>query len=210
MNLKAYLKTWEGLQAENRWGRIVQGALIAIVLVLVVLVARKETIVTIQPFTLSEEAWVTRNDASRSYLEAWGFAIAQLLGNVTPGSVDFVKERLSPLLAPSVYQDVMDAVEVQAKEIRNDRITMRFEPRFVEYEPKSGKVFVYGFSYTRGASSQADEDRTERSYEFVLTVSNYLPVLSYIETYAGRPRTEVVLEQLKRKEENRKKHDESR
>lgn len=57
MNLKKYLKTWEGTQTENKWGRIFQGGLIAIVFLLVVQVFSKETIVTIQPFTLTEEAW---------------------------------------------------------------------------------------------------------------------------------------------------------
>ncbi|HBX3661517.1 TPA: pilus assembly protein, partial [Klebsiella pneumoniae subsp. pneumoniae] len=78
MNLKKYLKTWEGTQTENKWGRIFQGGLIAIVFLLVVQVFSKETIVTIQPFTLTEEAWVTKNNASQSYKEAWGFAFAQL------------------------------------------------------------------------------------------------------------------------------------
>ncbi|WP_243839790.1 type IV conjugative transfer system protein TraE [Salmonella enterica] len=87
MNLKKYLKTWEGTQTENKWGRIFQGGLIAIVFLLVVQVFSKETIVTIQPFTLTEEAWVTKSNASQSYKEAWGFAFAQLLGNVTPGTV---------------------------------------------------------------------------------------------------------------------------
>lgn len=87
MNLKKYLKTWEGTQTENKWGRIFQGGLIAIVFLLVVQVFSKETIVTIQPFTLTEEAWVTKSNASQSYKEAWGFAFAQLLGNVTPGAL---------------------------------------------------------------------------------------------------------------------------
>lgn len=68
MNLKKYLKTWEGTQTENKWGRIFQGGLIAIVFLLVVQVFSKETIVTIQPFTLTEEAWVTKR-AQLSLLE---------------------------------------------------------------------------------------------------------------------------------------------
>lgn len=205
MNLKQYLKTWEGTQTENKWGRLFQGGLIVIVFLLVILVSSKDTIVTIQPFTLTEEAWVTKNNASQSYKESWAFAIAQLLGNVTPRTVDFVKERLSPLLSPDIYQEVIDAIEIQAQQIKNDRVTMRFEPRFVEYEPMSDKVFVYGYSYIKGASSA--EERSERTYEYVIRVSNYAPVLEYIDTYVGKPRTKTVLEQLKRKEENRRKHE---
>lgn len=208
MNLKKYLKTWEGTQTENKWGRVFHGGLIAIVFILVLKVFTKETIVTMQPFTLTEEAWVTKANASQSYKEAWGFAFAQLLGNVTPGTVDFVKERLTPMLAPAIYQEVIDAIEIQALQIKNDRVTMRFEPRFVEYEIKSDKVFVYGYSFVKGASSP--EDRNERTYEFVVKISNYAPVLDYIETYNGKPRTKIVLEQLQRKEETRRKHEEQR
>ncbi|MEK9497189.1 TraE/TraK family type IV conjugative transfer system protein [Photorhabdus sp. P32] len=206
MNLKKYLKTWEGSQTENKWGRIFQSGLIAIIFLLVIQVFSKETIVTIQPFTLTEEAWVTKNNASQSYKEAWGFAFAQLLGNVTPRTVDFVKERISPLLAPNIYQDVIDVIEIQALQIKNDRVSMRFEPRFVEYEIKSDKVFIYGYSYIKGASS--NEERSERTYEFVVKIANYAPVLDYIDTYAGKPRTTTVLEQLKRKEETQRKHEE--
>ncbi|MEC6096347.1 TraE/TraK family type IV conjugative transfer system protein [Enterobacter hormaechei] len=179
MNLKKYLKTWEGTQTENKWGRIFGGEIsVLIVFLLVVQVFSKEAIVTIQPFTLTEEAWVTKNNASQSYKEAWGFAFAQLLGNVTPGTVDFVKERITPLLSPSIYRDVIDAIEIQAQQIKNDRV-MRFEPRFVEYEPKSDKEC--GYSYVKGASS--NEERSERSYEFAIKISNYAPVLDYIDTY---------------------------
>lgn len=202
MKLKTYLRTWEGTQAENKWGRFIQAGLLVIVLLLVLKVFNKETIVTIQPFTLTEEAWVTKTNASRSYKEAWGFAFSMLLGNVTPGSVDFVKERLSPMLSPEIYQDVIDAIEIQSKQIKEDRVTMRFEPRFVEYEEKSDKVFAYGYSYVKGASSQ-QEERGERTYEFVLKISNYAPSIDYMGTYMGKPRTKAVLEQLKRKEEEK-------
>lgn len=58
------------------------------------------------------------------------------------------------MLSPEIYQDVIDAIEIQSKQIKEDRVTMRFEPRFVEYEEKSDKVFAYGYSYVKGASSQ--------------------------------------------------------
>ena len=66
------------------------------------------------------------------------------------------------MLSPEIYQDVIDAIEIQSKQIKEDRVTMRFEPRFVEYEEKSDKVFAYGYSYVKGASSQ-QEERGERT-----------------------------------------------
>ncbi|MCQ9090582.1 type IV conjugative transfer system protein TraE [Vibrio alginolyticus] len=208
MNLKAYLKTWEGTQAENKWGRIFVLGLIFTVLLLAVKLFSKETIVTVQPWTLNEEAWVSQENASQSYKEAWGWALGTLMGNVTPGNVNFIKERMEPILAPTIYQEFIDALEIQAQEIQADRITMRFEPRFVEYEETTDKVFVYGHSFVKGAAFDAKEQRTDRTYEFELRVSNYMPVLDYMTTYEGRPRTKSVLDKLERKEESRRKRNE--
>lgn len=202
MNLKDFLKTWEGTQAENKWNRMFVGGLLVAVLALSFKLFTKETIVTIQPATLNDDAWVTKNNASQTYKEAWGVFLAQLTGNVTPGTVSFLKDRLGPLLSPAIYGDVIEALEVQAKQIQNDRVSMRFEPRFVEYEEKSGKVFVTGHSFVKGASGE--ETRAERTYEYIIAISNYLPVVEFIDTYAGRPRTEKVLEQMRRKEESRR------
>ncbi|EFP0184027.1 hypothetical protein HLX14_004556 [Escherichia coli] len=104
-----------------------------------------------------------------------------------------------------MYQDVIDAIEMQSRQIKNDRVSIRFEPRTVEYELNSDKVFVYGYSYTKGASST--EERSERTYEFIIKISNYAPLLDFIDTYIGKPRTEKVLEQMKRKEESRRSHE---
>ena len=94
MNLKSYLKSWEGTQNENKWGRMFIAGLIVAVLVLIGMLANKQTIVTIQPFTLHDEAWVTEDDSSQGYKEAWGFALAQLFGNVTPSNVGFIKDHV--------------------------------------------------------------------------------------------------------------------
>jgi len=206
VNLKSFLKTWEGTQAENRWARLFIAALLVIVFVLGSLLFRKETIVTIQPFTLTDEAWVTQENASTGYKESWGFALAQLLGNVTPASVDFIKQRIERLLSPAIYSDVINVLEVQARQIKRDGVTIRFEPRFVEYEPKSNKVFVYGYSYTRGVTNGI-EKRDERTYEFKIQIANYLPVINYVDTYSDRPRTERVLERMRKIEERRSENE---
>lgn len=206
MKLSRYLKTWEGTQSENKWGRIVQASLLVIAFLLVIKVFMKETIVTVQPFTLSEEAWVGQKSASRSYKEAWAFAFAQMFGNVTPSTVEFIKERVSPFLGPRIYHEVIDALEVQARQIKSDRVTMRFEPRVVEYEMSTNKVFVYGYSFMKGTNSA--EDRTDRTYEFTLQIANYAPLLTHLETYSGRPRTKSMNEKIRRREEMRQQKDE--
>jgi len=197
VKLEKYLSTWQGIQAENKFSRVAIAALLLTVVMLVVLAFRKETIVTISPFTLTEEAWVTKKQASQNYQEAWAFAIAQMLGNVTPGTVGFIKDRIQPLLSPIIYQNVIDVLEVQSQDIVNNRVTMRFEPRNVIYEVSSGKVFVQGWSYVKAIST--DEKRSERTYEFKIKVSNYAPVFEHIETYEGKPRTAEELKKQGKK-----------
>jgi len=187
VKFEQFLSTWQGVQAENKFSRFAIVGLLLAVLMLVTLAFRKETIVTIAPFTLTEDAWVTKDQASQNYQEAWAFAFAQMLGNVTPGTVGFIKDRIQPLLSPRIYQDVIDVLEVQSQDIVNNRVTMRFEPRSVMYEVSTGKVFVEGWSYVKAIST--NETRSARTYEFKIKVSNYAPVFEHIETYAGKPKT---------------------
>ncbi len=196
MRLKQFLQTWEGTQFENTWLRIFSATMLVIILFLMVLVFRKETIVTMQPFTLKSEAWVSQNDASQSYKKAWGMALAQLVGNVQPATVDFVKDTLSPILTPSIYQDVMDTLEVQALDIKKDRVVMRFEPRVIIYEPETDKVFVEGLSFVSGVSAKK-ESTSSRVYEFVIGVEGYMPELQYITTYEGRAKTQEALKKVR-------------
>lgn len=206
MDLKAFLKTWEGTQAENRWSRLFIAGLLALTFLLAIKALTKESIIVLQPPNLAQEAWVTQSASSQSYQETWGLYLAQTLGNATPSTVGFLKERLGPLLAPNIYSDVMEAIELQANQIRNDRVSMRFEPRQIAYEESTGKVFVYGHSYVRGVSGK--EDRGERTYEFVVKITQYQPTISFIDTYAGKPRTTRILQQIERREEIQKEREE--
>lgn len=175
-----------GGDGENQFFRILFVGL-TVALILVSLNSfRSETIVTIQPYTLNDDAWVSQTNASQSYKEAWGLMLATLTGNVTPATLGFVRERIEPLLSPRIYQEVIEAIEVQALYIRNDRISMRFEPRSVIYESDSNKVFVNGDSYLTSASGETIRDR--RTYEYVIEIQNHSPVVAYIQTYAGQPR----------------------
>lgn len=192
-------KRYSSMEEETRWSRVIIGGLIAITGMLSIHAMTKETIVTVTPFTLTEEAWLGEKSASKSYKEAWGLAFAMLFGNITPATVDFVKTRTGPFLSPKIFSEVMDILEVQSKQIKEDRVSMRFEPRHVEYEIGTDKIFVYGYSYVKGADSK--ETRSDRTYEFRIKISKYAPFLDHIDTYVGRPRTKTIEGNIRRKEE---------
>lgn len=205
MNLANYLKKYSWMQTEIHWGRAFMGGLIVINGMLAVRVITQEKIIEIVPFTLTEDAWLGESSASRSYKEAWAMAFTMLFGNVTPSTVDFVKTRTTPFFAPKIYSQVIEILEVQARQIKDDRVSLRFEPRHVEYEMGTDKVFVYGYSFARGASSK--ESRADRTYEFRIKIAKYAPQIDYIDTYSGRPRTKTVEANLKRKEEQKEMRD---
>ena len=196
MDLKKYLSTFHGLKTEAYFSRLVMTILLLLCLFLVAVLASRPTIVTIQPWTLSEDAQVTRDDASRSYIEAWGFALAELIGNVTPGNVTFIGDRLKPLLDPRIYHKTLEGLEANAQGLMDDRVSMRFEPRRVIYEKSSGKVFVSGYSFVRQGMSFETEKREERTYEFVIRIANYAPLIQSIDTYLGQAKTREVVEKI--------------
>lgn len=200
MELKKYLQSFQGLQIEARFSRAVIFGLLIIVYFYVFTIANRPQIVTIKPWTLTVDAQVTRNAASRSYLKSWGFALAQVLGNVTPANVDFIYDRLAPLLDPKIYHRVMDSLDANARTLKEQRIAIRFEPRRVTYEKSTGKVFVTGYSFMREGSSLSNEKRQERTYEFLSKIDNYAPVILSLDTYQGTAGTRDVLETQDQKE----------
>ena len=194
-NLKNSL---EGLRAEANWLRVSLFAMAATNIVLGLALVNKETVVTITPWTLTDPAQVTEASASQNYYESWGMAIAILIGNVQPGNVNFIAERLKPLLSPEIYHETLDAIHANAQTLRDERISIRFEPREVVYEKSTGKVFVYGRSYTRIGNSLEDEYENERTYEFKFSIEQYAPILHYINTYEGRPMTKNAIEKAEK------------
>ena len=198
MDLKKYINTFQGLKLEAHFTRLVIMGLLVILAFCVFTLAQRPQIVTIRPWTLNEDAQITRQSASKSYLEAWGFALAQLLGNVTPANVKFIGERLAPLLDPGIYHDVMDSLGANAQRLVEQRIAMRFEPRRVIYEQSTGLVFVNGYSFVREGTSFANEKRVERTYEFGIKIDNYAPLIVSINTYEGSARTTDVIDKQRR------------
>lgn len=194
MNFKKYLENWSGKVQEVEYHRKITIALLVILVIYSFLLFKKETVVIVKPFTLSQEASVMKDDSTQSYKESWGLALALLLGNATPGNVGYIKESLSPLLDSSIYVDTMVALQMQIDQIKEDRISTRFEPRAVFYETTTKKVFISGYSFIQSGAGKPE--KKERTYEFIIEVSNYLPVIKLIDTYVGEARTEEIQKKL--------------
>ena len=200
MNLNAFTKTWRGAIWENYWNRALNVGLVLILGLSVFKLATIKPVVVLQPPTLTKEAAVSSDSASKTYLESWGLYLGLLLGNVTPGTIGLIKETLGPLLSPGIYQEVMDVLEDQALEMEQDNIKRRFEPRYIESESSTGKMFVYGHTFTK--TLNGEEERSEFTFEFKIDIDSYRPEVTYIDAYSDRPRNTRVLATMKRREQS--------
>jgi len=202
-------KKFSQLVAENLWSRIGIACLTALSLMLAIAALSRDTVVVMKPPLAvpgeQNSYWVSNKAASESYLRSWGLFMGMMLGNVTPTTVNFLKDQLTPLLGPGIYHDVVNILEIQAQQIRDDNITMRFEPKYIEYEKDSDKVFVYGYSFVK--AMDGDENRDERTYEFQIEIADHLVRFNHFDTYDSRPKNARVLQQIKRREASRKERD---
>lgn len=193
MKLQRFRNSLSQTNAERNFLGVVLGVMAITIAIMAFQLLSEDTKVVIKPYTLTEEAWITQDMASEEYQEAMALFFAELLGNVTPATVDFIKHRIDPMLAASIRQDVISTLTDQAQTIKTEQVAISFSPRSVLYERPSGKVFVSGRSKTIGPSGSEKEEN--RTFEFKFTTVDYLPRLTSIDNYSGQPMTQELIEQ---------------
>lgn len=206
---KFFGNTAAGLKKENATFKVLLYAMVVINGLLTVVALHKESIQTITPPTLVEQAWVDENVASDTYTEAWAMYVALVLGNVTPGTAQMIQKIMDPLLSADIYQDFVNLLQKQVGEIRRDRVTLKFEPRKITREPgKPSLFYVTGRSTMEGPTGK--KEREDRTYVVEIRIKRYKPIIEFIETYKGGPRTEVVQSRLDRAQENKERRRQER
>lgn len=193
MNFQQYVKTHRGATDENRFHRRANVALIGAVLVLAILLFTRDHTIIVVPASLDGKAEISSKKASENLYSAWGVHIATLLGNVTPTSAGFLTDALSPVLAPSIYRTVLDAVDSQVKHIKDEQLTLSFAPSEARFDQQSQTVWVTGELITRGV--RGTEQRELRTYEMKFAVSNHRVLLTDIRVNKGRPSEQQVQQQ---------------
>jgi len=196
-NLK---NSFDGMRGENKFLRLAVAGLLVANLVSSCSALKKDEIVTLVPPTLTEKTWVSKTQSESKYTEAWALYIATMLGNVTPANASIVKDAIGPILSPDIYQNTMDVLDKQIFQIRQDRVSLSFEPQKVLRDTvNENRFFITGRSVSEGPAG--DKRRTNRTYEIELQIKNYKPVLSWIGTNTGDARTQDVIDQERKKAE---------
>jgi len=185
LKLSDYLDSYKGLMQERKFSRAVTLAMVFTTMVLSVGLMQKKPVVVLVPPQLSEEGEISASNASSSIKKAWALTAANLVGNVSPGNVDFVESALEGILAPRLYHSLLESIHAQARSIREGNITLSFTATDVYYQKSSGLVFVTG---TMSRSSRFGEPETyKRTFEFLVDVKNYRPQIAEWNAYDGNP-----------------------
>lgn len=204
MKLSIFKRNFNGTVSENKFLRVSLAGSIVVNFILAIFVGSKSTVVSVTPPTLVESAWVSASQASEEYTESWALYIANTVGNVTPGNSAMIRKTIEPLLDPGIYQDVVNKIESQVHEIRRDRVRISFEAKEILREKNNpNKFFVVGRSLMEGPNGKPERSNT--TYEVDLVIRNYKPIITYLTTYEGKPRTEDVLRREEKTENARKR-----
>lgn len=193
MLLKSLSTSFDGMRGENQFLRIAVAALLLSNLLVSCSALNRDEVVTVVPPTLTEKSWVSKSQSDGEYTDAWALYIAMLLGNVTPHNAAVVKDAIGPILDESIYQETMTVLDKQIHQIRQDRVSLSFEPQKVLRDNVNAhKFYVTGRSVSEGPAG--DKKRNNRTYEFELKIRDYKPVLTWIGTNSGDARTPDVIE----------------
>jgi type IV conjugative transfer system protein TraE len=184
-----YRQTWNKAIASSKHAQFLNYGLLLIVAILGFTLASNNQRVVVVPPTLASEGWVESNAASQSMQEAWAEFLAVTIGNVTPRNIDRVMKSIGENLSPRIYQAVLTRLVEQSKTVKDEQVSISFEPTNTRFDAKTGNVLVTGRSRitgTRGASSE-----TTQTYEMRFVVSNYRVLLDHFERFEGsKPDTE--------------------
>lgn len=160
---------------------------ISVFVLLLMLSADKERIVMMPP-KIDSQMMVSWNSASADYYKSWGLYFASLIGDSTPGNADFVADTISRFMDATEYKPLR--VKILAFSQANEGGQVFYAPESVVWDPESSKVFVIGKMNVIANASKIGgftipEIHQPVVYEIGMKISNGLPRITSIDSYAG-------------------------
>ena len=174
------------MRLENIIGRIVIPLLSVAVLVAVLFLTNQQPIITVLPPNMSEPAEIAHNNANEATKKAYGLYVVEMMSNVHPGNVKFMISSLEGALHPSIYHEAKESIMDQVGLIKKEDLAITFEARSVDYWSDTNRVVIQGRRITEGRSKD-DALSDMMTYEVEVEIYNYLPQITYINAYKGRP-----------------------
>ncbi|MEQ9418091.1 MAG: TraE/TraK family type IV conjugative transfer system protein [Salinisphaeraceae bacterium] len=201
MDIKQLRRTWSGMRAEIRIHQFVTPMALSLALLTTIGWMSSKEVAVLVPPNLDETVRVSQSSADGGYKKAWGVYAATLMGNITPSNAEFIAGTLENIMSPRVYQAIRESLAQQVDRIKRDGLSVAFNPRSVNYEVETGKVFIDGWLQLTGSSGETK--RTQRVYEYEFDIRAGSPVITYFDTYSGKPKTKTVMQRLDAAERRR-------
>jgi len=186
MKLKSLSTSWNGIKSENTFLRILVPLLITAIVVLSIIMKNRESPIAVVPWTLDHKVEFSRNNGDVGTKKMWAMAVAELIGNITPGNADFVVNKLERMLSPDIFSVLKTNLADQVEEIKHESFTTNFTPQDIIYEKKTDKIFVAGRMEMSGASGASMT--FIRTYEFKIEINNWYPKIIHFDVYKGQPK----------------------
>ncbi len=137
---------------------------------------RNPAIELLMPF-MDSHISIQSGETSKTYYEWWGLSVAELLGNLNSQNLNFVESRLQSLLSPNLYQQVQDTLNQQFRQLREDKVSMNFDPASLEVDDATHAVRVTGNAVMSSGNQRLTGQKT---FHFQFNLIHYRPVLAAI------------------------------
>lgn len=186
MKLNLFKQRWGDLRLENIIGRVTIPVLAIALAVAVFYITNLKPVVTVLPPNMNGPAEIAYDDANEATKKAYGVYVINMLSNVHPGNVKFMIASLEGALHPSVYHEARESLMDQVQRIKDESLSITFEPRSVDYWPDTNRVVVQGRRVTEGRV-ESNNLADMMTYEVEVEISSYMPQITYINSYQGRP-----------------------
>ena len=156
------------MRQRNRGLALAGGGLIVALLTSLVIIANligtERTIVV--PPTIDKTFWVTKDRASKEYLEQMASFIAWLILDVTPATIDWKKDILLNYAAPEQHGALKSRQEVEAERLKRINASTFFLPQQLVANDQDQTVAVRGRLRTQVNGQETATDTKAYLAEF--------------------------------------------
>lgn len=210
MNLKKYTDTMHELKSKAVSQNIVVIVLSITLLIMAFKLQQQDVTTVLPPPNYVEEIRVSGGLANSAYAKGWAMHFSSLLGNVTPQNADFVADSVLSYMTPQVQLNTKAQVGQAIKSLKEMDASVSFVATSVSYEPKTKRTFVTGKvrTYKTPVGVQIKkEEPVIVTFEYVIGISEGMPVIKHFTRYKGNPKTfkELFHEERKQKALNEQK-----
>ena len=184
--------TWKRQQFERRvfvLSSLVYGV---IVLLLLGLFMTRSRVVVLTPPQIKEKLSISRSTASGSYCKEMALFLTQLVGNLSPDTVDYALDAFSSYLDPSVYESVTDSLADIASVIKEKQTATAFYPEKVG--EVGGKWYVVGKMRKSGQKEKIKRGEEIVTYEIKFKIRSFRIYIAGFEQHNGDTLRKAVQE----------------